>query len=145
MNLQKKLPILLLFGMGLYVTSCTTTGTGESESFKKYGQEFEGKIAKTYEESEEWWPSSPKPPEGTPNVVIILLDDTGFGHLNSFGGLIETPNMDQLAADGLRFNNFHTTALCSPSRASIMAGRNHHRIGRIMCHQDPFRFQHPFL
>jgi len=129
MNLQKKLSILLLFGIGLFVTSCTTTETEESESFKKYGQEFEGKIAKTYEESEEWWPSSPKPPEGTPNVVIILLDDTGFGHLNSFGGLIETPNMDQLAEDGLRFNNFHTTALCSPSRAAIMAGRNHHRIG----------------
>ena len=99
------------------------------ESSEKYGQEFKGKIAKSYEESEEWWPSSPKPPEGTPNVIIFLLDDTGFGHLGSFGGLTETPNIDKLASNGLRYNNFHTTALCSPSRASIMAARNHHRIG----------------
>ena len=101
----------------------------EDESFAKYGQVFKGKIAKSYAESEEWWPSTPKPPEGTPNVIIFLLDDTGFGHIGSFGGLIETPNIDGLAANGLRYNNFHTTALCSPSRASIMAGRNHHRIG----------------
>ena len=111
-----------------FIYGCQRTD-GESESIKKYGQEFEGKIAKSYEESEEWWPSVPKPPAGTPNVVILLLDDTGFGHLSSFGGLVETPNMDKLAEDGLRYNNFHTTALCSPSRASIMAGRNHHRIG----------------
>ena len=104
-------------------------GEEESESFKKYGQEFEGKIAKSYEDSEEWWPTPPKPSAGTPNVVIFLLDDTGFGHIGSFGGLIETPNIDKLAADGLRYNNFHTTALCSPSRATIMAARNHHRIG----------------
>ena len=101
----------------------------DTESFKKYGQEFKGKIAKSYAESEEWWPSAPKPPAGTPNVVILLLDDTGFGHLSSFGGLVETPNIDKIADDGVRYNNFHTTALCSPSRASIMAGRNHHRVG----------------
>jgi arylsulfatase len=101
----------------------------ESEAFKKYGQEFKGKIAKSYAESKEWWPTPPKPPAGTPNAIILLLDDTGFGHLSSFGGLVETPNMDKLAKDGLRYNNFHTTALCSPSRATIMAARNHHRIG----------------
>ncbi|MFC1882776.1 arylsulfatase [Thermodesulfobacteriota bacterium] len=101
----------------------------ESDAFKKYGQEFKGKIAESYAESKEWWPTSPKPPVGTPNAIILLLDDTGFAHLSSFGGLVETPNMDNLAKDGLRYNNFHTTALCSPSRASIMAARNHHRIG----------------
>ena len=101
----------------------------ESDAFKKYGQEFKGKIAKSYAESKEWWPTSPKAPAGTPNAIILLLDDTGFSHLSSFGGLVETPNMDNLAKDGLRYNNFHTTALCSPSRASIMAARNHHRIG----------------
>lgn len=104
-------------------------GQGQSKSFAKYGQEFKGKIAESYAESEEWWPTPPKPPEGTPNVIIFLLDDTGFAHLGSFGGLIDTPNIDRLAANGLRYNNFHTTALCSPSRAAIMAGRNHHRIG----------------
>jgi arylsulfatase A-like enzyme len=99
------------------------------DSFEKYGQEFKGKVATSYEESEEWWPSTPKPSAGTPNVIIFLLDDTGFGHLGSFGGLTETPHIDRLAEKGLRYNNFHTTALCSPSRAAIMAGRNHHRIG----------------
>ena len=101
----------------------------ESESFKKYGQEFKGKIAESYKDSKEWWPSTPKPPASTPNVIIFLLDDTGFAHIGSFGGLIDTPNIDQLAENGLRYNNFHTTALCSPTRASLMAGRNHHRIG----------------
>ncbi len=91
--------------------------------------EFKGKIARSYEESEEWWPTDPTPPEGAPNVIVFLLDDTGFGQIGCFGGLTETPNIDKLAANGLRFNNFHTTALCSPTRASLMAGRNPHSIG----------------
>ena len=77
---------------------------------------FKGKIAKRYEDSEEWWPPTYVPaPDKAPNVVLILLDDTGFAQLGSFGGLIETPNIDTLAEGGLRYNNFHTTALCSPS------------------------------
>jgi arylsulfatase len=116
--------VFIILGM-----SSLAVAQGDSESFRKYGQEFEGKIAESYEESEEWWPSTTKPPAGTPNVIIFLLDDTGFGHLGSFGGLIETPHIDSLAENGLRYNNFHTTALCSPSRAAIMAARNHHRIG----------------
>jgi len=123
-GLSAALPIALAM-----ITGCTTGGDAGGDKVAKYGQEFKGKIDKSYAESEEWWPSSPKPAEGTPDVVIFLLDDTGFGHLSSFGGLVETPNIDRLADNGLRFNNFHTTALCSPSRASIMAGRNHHRIG----------------
>ena len=67
------------------------------DSVEKYGQEFKGKIAKSYQDSVEWWPSSPKPPPGTPNVIIFLLDDTGFAHLGSFGGLVDTPNIDRLA------------------------------------------------
>ncbi len=92
-------------------------------------QEFKGKIAKKYEDSVEWWPEDPRPPKGAPNVIIFLLDDVGFAQIESFGGLIDTPNIDRLAKNGLRFNNFHTTALCSPSRASLMAGRNPHSIG----------------
>ena len=120
--------VILVLGLAL---GCSQPGPEQAsdESFAKYGQEFKGKIAKSYQESEEWWPSTPKPPAGTPNVIIFLLDDTGFGHIGSFGGLIDTPNIDRLAENGLRYNNFHTTALCSPSRATIMAGRNHHRIG----------------
>ena len=70
-----------------------------------------------------------RPPKDAPNVIIFLLDDMGFAQIGSFGGLIETPNIDRLAAGGLRYNNFHTTALCSPSRATLMAGRNPHSIG----------------
>jgi arylsulfatase A-like enzyme len=92
-------------------------------------EEFKGKIDRSYEKSQEWWPDEVRPPEGAPNVIIFLLDDTGFGQLGSFGGLIDTPNIDKLASKGLRYNNFHTTALCSPSRATIMAGRYPHTIG----------------
>jgi arylsulfatase len=90
---------------------------------------FGGVIAERYENSQEWWPEEERPNPDAPNVIIFLLDDVGFGQYSSFGGLIETPNIDDLAANGLRFNNFHTTALCSPSRASLMAGRNPHSIG----------------
>ena len=92
-------------------------------------EEFKGKIAKDYKNSVEWWPEEKKPPKDAPNILIILLDDVGFAQLGSFGGLTETKNMDKLAEGGLRYNNFHTTALCSPSRASLMAGRNPHKIG----------------
>ncbi len=90
---------------------------------------FDGVIAKKYEDSKESWPKSTTPPENAPNVLILLLDDVGFAQVESFGGLIHTPNIDRLAENGLRYNNFHTSALCSPSRASLMAGRYPHSIG----------------
>ena len=91
---------------------------------------FGGVIAETFSDSEEWWADPVRPHQDAPNVVIFLLDDVGFAQLGQcFGGLIETPTIDRLASGGLRFNNFHTTALCSPSRASLMAGRNPHTIG----------------
>ncbi len=75
-----------------------------------------------------------KAPEGAPNVVIVLIDDIGFGATSTFGGPISTPTFDQLADNGLRFNRFHTTALCSPTRASLLSGRNHHvvNVGSVM-------------
>ncbi len=90
---------------------------------------FGGVIAESYQDSKEWWPPERRPKEGSPNVIIFLLDDVGFAQVGSFGALINTPNIDSLADNGLRFNNFHTTALCSPSRASLMAGRFPHSIG----------------
>ena len=113
----------------LLLSVCFVTGTVIAGEAMSTSQEFKGKIAKSYEDSQEWWPDSVQPPEGAPNVIIFLLDDVGFAQVGSFGGLIETPNIDRLADNGLRFNNFHTTALCSPSRASLMAGRNPHSIG----------------
>jgi len=103
----------------------TAVGTTSAETAQKFG----GKIAKSYADSEEWWPEPVRPPKGAPNILILLLDDVGFAQVGSFGGLIETPNIDKLAANGLRYNNFHTTALCSPSRATLMAGRFPHSIG----------------
>jgi len=90
---------------------------------------FGGVIAESYADSKEWWAPYKEPKEDAPNVIIFLLDDVGFAQIGSFGGLIETPNIDKLASNGLRYNNFHTTALCSPSRATLMAGRNPHSIG----------------
>jgi arylsulfatase len=105
-------------------------GCGVFETAKHSAEpEFQGKIARSYEESEEWWADPVRPPEGAPNVIIFLLDDVGFAQIGSFGGLVKTPNIDGLAKGGLRYNNFHTTALCSPSRATLMAGRNPHSIG----------------
>ncbi len=92
-------------------------------------QEFKGKIGKTLTDSEEYWPEPVRPPEGAPNVLVWLIDDMGYGHSSAFGGLTPMPTIDRLAENGLRYNNFHTTALCSPSRAAIAAGRNHHNIG----------------
>ena len=69
------------------------------------------------------------PPEGAPNVLIILLDDVGFGASSTFGGPCRTPTADRLAAGGLRYNRFHTTALCAPSRQALLTGRNHHSVG----------------
>ena len=69
------------------------------------------------------------PPEGAPNVLIVLLDDVGFGASSTFGGPCQTPNADKLAATGLKYNRFHTTALCAPTRAALLSGRNHHSVG----------------
>lgn len=88
---------------------------------------FNGKVERTFPESDP--PQFPQPiqaPEGAPNVVLILLDDTGFGQYSAFGGGIPSPTLDVLASEGLRYNRFHTTALCSPTRAALITGRNHH-------------------
>ena len=91
--------------------------------------EFEGVIGRTYEESEGWWPPVPSAPEGAPNVVIVLLDDVGYAQLGCYGSDIATPCFDRLAGEGHRYSNFHTTALCSPTRACLLTGRNHHSNG----------------
>lgn len=120
--------LVLAFALAASSWAQNTTPSTD-DSFAKYGQEFKGKIGKTYEESVEWYPETRKPKLGTPNVLMIYLDDVGFAQYGCFGGLINTPNIDALAADGLRYNNFHTPALCSPSRAALMAARNTHKIG----------------
>jgi len=133
------------FILALALSACggeSTTDAGNNESpatpefsvsesgvKTKNVEGFGGVIAESYQDSQEWWAAEERPKEGSPNVIIFLLDDVGFAQVESFGGLIETPNIDALADNGLRYNNFHTTALCSPSRATLMAGRNPHSIG----------------
>jgi len=91
--------------------------------------EFGGSIGRTWRESTPWWPPEPKAPPGAPNVVMVVLDDVGYAQLGCFGSDIDTPALDSLAAGGVRLANFHTTALCSPTRACLLTGRNHHSAG----------------
>lgn len=90
---------------------------------------FEGKIERTFEGSEQEYPQPIVAPEHAPNVVLILIDDLGFGQPGTFGGPVPTPSMDALAEEGLRFTRMHTTAVCSPTRAALLTGRNHHQVG----------------
>ena len=89
-------------------------------------QPFKGHIGRTVEESTKDFPAEVTAPKGAPNVLLILTDDVGFGASSTFGGPIPTPTMDRLANEGLRYTEFHTTALCSPTRASLLTGRNSH-------------------
>jgi len=88
---------------------------------------FKGKIGRTIDESTSDWPPLARAPKGAPNVMYIVLDDVGYAALGCYGSPVcQTPHMDKLAKNGIRFNNFHTTALCSPSRSCFLTGRNHH-------------------
>jgi len=97
-------------------------------SLKEYkpGTAFSGVIGRTFDVSQPAWPEPLRAKEGAPNVLFIVQDDTGFGQMGCYGSPIKTPNIDGLAAEGLLFNNMHTTALCSPSRSCVITGRNHH-------------------
>jgi arylsulfatase A-like enzyme len=92
-------------------------------------QLFQGEINLNAAQSKPAWPARVVPPKGAPNIVLILTDDVGFGAPSTFGGVIPTPALDRIAANGLRYTNFHTTALCSPTRAALITGRNHHSVG----------------
>lgn len=92
-------------------------------------EDFKGVIGATHKESTPHFPAPVRPKPGSPNVVYVLLDDVGFADLGSFGSEIRTPNIDRLAARGLRYNNFHTRAICSPTRAALLTGRNSHAVG----------------
>jgi len=93
------------------------------------GDQFGGRIGRDWRDSRPWWPPEPKPPPGAPNILLVVLDDVGFAQLGCYGSDIETPVLDGLASTGVRLANFHTTSLCSPTRACLLTGRNHHRSG----------------
>ena len=90
---------------------------------------FGGTIGKTVAGSKPWWPQAAKPPQGAPNILVVLFDDVGFSDFGCYGSPIRTPTIDKLAAEGLRYSGFHTTAMCSTTRAALLTGRNHHSVG----------------
>ena len=90
---------------------------------------FGGTIGKTVADSKPWWPAAPKPPAGAPNILVVLFDDVGFSDFGCYGSPIRTPTIDRIAAEGLRYSGFHTTAMCSTTRAALLTGRNHHSVG----------------
>jgi len=90
---------------------------------------FGGVINEKASDSKAWWAPRIVPPKGAPNVLLIMTDDVGFGAPGTFGGVVPTPAMDRIAKNGLRYTNFHSTSLCSPTRAALITGRNHHVAG----------------
>jgi arylsulfatase A-like enzyme len=90
---------------------------------------FGGVIKESAKDSTPWWPPRVVPPKGAPNILLIMTDDQGYGVSSTFGGVIPTPTMDRIAKAGLRYTEFHSTALCSPTRAALITGRNHHSVG----------------
>lgn len=90
---------------------------------------FGGEIKENSMQSKAWWPPRVVPPKGAPNVLLIMTDDSGYGVPSTFGGVIPTPALDRIAKNGLRYTQFHSTALCSPTRAALLTGRNHHSAG----------------
>lgn len=105
----------------------TTTITGKQ--IPPSAPEFGGVINEKASDSKAWWAPRVVPPKGAPNVLLIMTDDQGFGAPSTFGGVIPTPAMDRIAKAGLRYTNFHSTSLCSPTRAALITGRNHHSVG----------------
>src|SRR4029077_20015551 len=90
---------------------------------------FQGEINLNALQSKPAWPARVVPPKGAPNILLIMTDDVGFAAPSTFGGVIPTPSLDRIANSGLRFTNFHSTSLCSPTRAALITGRNHHSAG----------------
>ena len=107
--------------------SATTTISGKQ--LPPPDPKFGGVIKEKASESKAWWAPRVVPPKGAPNVLLIMTDDVGFGAPGTFGGVVPTPAMDRIAKNGLRYTNFHSTSLCSPSRAALITGRNHHVAG----------------
>jgi hypothetical protein len=106
--------------------SLLSTVTSAQDVLPKPPAPFKGQIGLSAKDSKPDFPKPIQAPEGAPNIVLLLLDDVGFGASSTFGGPIETPTLERLAKSGLRYTQFRTTALCSPTRAALLTGRNHH-------------------
>jgi len=109
--------------------SPSATTTIDGKQLPAPPQKFGGVIKRNAAQSKPYWPARIQPPKGAPNVLLIMTDDSGYGVPSTFGGVIPTPALDRIAANGLRYTNFNSTALCSPTRAALITGRNHHSVG----------------
>jgi hypothetical protein len=110
------------------MTTQSEDGTVDRTVLPAPDPEFRGKIEVAFKDSEAAFPEPVMPPEGAPNVLLIMGDDVGYGHMSAFGGPANTPTFDRLAARGLIYTNFHTTAVCAASRAALLTGRNSHKV-----------------
>src|SRR5262249_17890121 len=110
------------------IAACGRSVAGTQAVLPRPEPPFQGKIGRTVKDSAPDFPKSVEAPAGAPNILLILTDDVGFGATSTFGGPIETPSFQRLADAGLRYNMYHTTALCSPTRAALITGRNHHSV-----------------
>lgn len=109
--------------------SASATTTLDGKQMPPPDPKFGGVIKEKASESKAWWAPRVVPPKGAPNVLLIMTDDSGFGAPGTFGGVVPTPALDRIARNGLRYTNFHSTSLCSPTRAALITGRNHHVAG----------------
>ncbi|MGO9765346.1 MAG: sulfatase-like hydrolase/transferase, partial [Myxococcaceae bacterium] len=109
--------------------SPSATTTIDGKQLPPPPPKFGGVIKESYKDSKPWWPPRVVPPKGAPNVLLIMTDDQGYGVSGTFGGVIPTPALDRVAKAGLRYTEFNSTALCSPTRAALITGRNHHSVG----------------
>lgn len=115
-------------GVAILITFISQYGNAQTPKKLTSDAGFKGKIGRTVAESQEYLPEKKKAPAGAPNVIVFLIDDAGYGTSSAFGGLMETPVLDSLANNGLRYTNFHSTGVCSPTRAALLTGRNHHSV-----------------
>ena len=115
--------------LGLTIVLIGSSVAGATEVLPKESAPFKGTINADRDKSKPEWPQAVKAPAGAPNVVLILLDDVGYGAASVFGGPAQTPELEKLAAGGLRYNSFHVNSLCSPTRAALLSGRNSHQLG----------------
>ena len=122
--------ILAVFPIATQISGAVAADTEWDRSvLPRPAQPFEGVAKRTLEGSRAAFTQPVKAPPDAPNILLVLIDDAGFGNPSTFGGPVATPTLDKLAAEGLRYNRFHVTALCSPTRAALLSGRNHHAVG----------------
>jgi len=128
-QISSRLRALLATGLFLFTNWMSLPARADRTAIPEPSPPFTGVANRTLQGSVPQWPTAVRAPEGAPNVLLVLVDDAGFGNPSAFGGMTHTPNYEKCADEGLRFNRFHVTALCSPSRAALLSGRNQHSIG----------------